>query len=56
LDRSIPQSQRKSITQFRKELFDTWGKIGPEVIQKLIELISRRLQAAVEAKGGITRY
>ena len=33
-----------------------WGKLRPEVCQKLIETIPRRLEAVIKAKGGHTKY
>ena len=33
-----------------------WDKIEPEVCQKLIESMPRRVEAVLKAKGGYTKY
>jgi transposase len=35
---------------------EVWTKIDPEVCQKLIESMPRRLEAVIKAKGGHTKY
>ena len=33
-----------------------WGEIEPEVCQKLIESMPRRIEGVIKAKGGHTKY
>ncbi len=56
LDRSIPQSDRKSIACFKKALFKSWEEIGQEVIDRLIRSIPKRLEEVIKANGGNTNY
>jgi hypothetical protein len=56
LDRSIPQSDRKSIAGFKKALFKSWEQIGQEVIDRLIRSIPKRLEEVIKANGGNTNY
>jgi hypothetical protein len=56
LDRSVPISSRKSFATFKNALFKAWDEIGPEVIEKLIKSIPKRLQAVIDAKGFNTEY
>jgi DDE superfamily endonuclease len=37
-------------------LVEEWNEIPPEVCQNLIESMPRRIQAAIRAKGGHTKY
>jgi transposase len=56
LDRSVPLSSRKSFATFKNALFKAWDEIGPEVIEKLVSSIPKRLQAVIDAKGYNTKY
>jgi hypothetical protein len=33
-----------------------WNRVPPEVCQKLIESVPRRLEAVIKAKGGHIKY
>ena len=35
---------------------EVWENIEPEVCQKLIESMPRRVEAVIKAKGGHTKY
>ena len=35
---------------------EEWDQITPEICQRLIESMPRRVQAVIKAKGGHTKY
>jgi transposase len=49
-------TQAKGVWQIWNRVAEVWGKIEPEVCQRLIESMPRRLEAVIKAKGGHTKY
>ena len=49
---SIP----KGVWELWERAAEEWEKIEPEVCQRLIESMPRRLEAVIKAKGGHTKY
>ena len=58
LKRKLEEYERKSegILELWERVQVEWEKIGPEVCQKLIESMPRRVAAVLKAKGGHTKY
>ena len=46
----------KGVFELWDRLEKEWNKIPPEVCQKLIESVPRRLEAVIKAKGGHIKY
>ena len=46
----------KGVWEIWNRVAEVWGKIEPEVCQRLIESMPRRLEAVIKAKGGHTKY
>lgn len=46
----------KGVWELWDRVVEEWNKIPPEVCQKLVESMPRRLEAVVKAKGGHTKY
>ena len=46
----------KGVYELWERLVKEWNAIPPEVCQKLIESMPRRIQAVLKAKGGHTKY
>lgn len=46
----------KGVWQIWGRAVEIWNNIPPEVCQKLIESVPRRLEAVIKAKGGHTKY
>lgn len=49
-------TQAKGVWQIWDKVTEVWGKIEPEVCQRLIESMPRRLEAVIKAKGGHAKY
>jgi transposase len=60
LDRKIRlptvQSRITSKETLKSALRTAWDEIQPEVTQKLVQSMPRRLQAVITARGGSTKY
>ena len=46
----------KGVWEIWERAAEVWNKISPEVCQKLIESMPRRIEAVIKAKGGQTKY
>lgn len=51
-----PTSAPRTAQELRELLLQEWNNIDQNVILNLIESVPRRLQAAINARGGNTRY
>jgi transposase len=49
-------TQAKGVWEVWDRVAKVWGEIEPEVCQKLIESMPRRIAAVIKAKGGHTKY
>lgn len=56
LDQKVHERPVSSVTELRRRLVDEWEKITPEYCRTLVSSMSRRLQAAIDANGGPTKY
>lgn len=54
LKRRIAARKPSNLKDLKTIIVDEWNQIGPEVTQKLVESMPRRIQAVIEAKGGST--
>ena len=50
------ESPPKGVHELWERMEKEWNEISPEVCQNLIESMPRRIQAAIKAKGGHTKY
>ena len=46
----------RGVWEIWERVEEVWEKIEPEVCQKLIESMPRRVEAVIKAKGGHTKY
>lgn len=56
LGRRIQDRLCTSKKQLENALLEEWNKISPNVCQKLVESMPKRLQAVENQKGGATKY
>lgn len=56
LDSKVPPSGRKNQNEFFGSLQTAWNELSPNLLQKLVESMPKRLQAVIIAKGGNTKY
>jgi hypothetical protein len=50
------ETPAQGVWEVWKRVEEEWGEIEPEVCQKLIESMPRRIGAVIKAKGGHTKY
>jgi transposase len=50
------ETPAKGVWEMWERVAEEWGEIEPEVCQKLIESMPRRIGAVIKAKGGHTKY
>ena len=50
------EEEPKGMLELWERVQVEWDKIEPEVCQKLIESMPKRVEAVLKAKGGYTRY
>lgn len=56
LDSKVPPSGRTNQNVFFENLQTAWNELSPNLLQKLVESMPRRLQAVLNARGGNTKY
>ena len=56
LDRRVEKKFRNSLVQFRERVFKLWEEIPKCTLEKLVDSMSDRLKAVIQAKGMHTRY
>ena len=50
------ETPAKGVWEMWERVVEEWGEIEPEVCQKLIESMPRRIRAVIKAKGSYTKY
>lgn len=56
LDSKVPPSGRANREMFFENLRAAWDQLQPDLLNKLIESMQRRLCAVIKARGGNTKY
>ncbi|GFT86577.1 transposable element Tcb2 transposase [Trichonephila clavipes] len=56
LERAVQKHQITSKEQLKSVLQEEWLNIAPKTTRHLVELMPRRLEAAISAKGYATKY
>ncbi|GFX85428.1 transposable element Tcb2 transposase [Trichonephila clavipes] len=56
LERSVQKHQITSKEQLKSVLQEEWLNIAPETTRHLVELMPRRLETVISAKGYATKY
>ena len=49
-------NQPKNLEDLERKVKNAWRSIPLEYIQKLVESMTRRIQACIAAEGGATKY
>jgi transposase len=56
IDEIMTKNPASSIPDLKAKLNIAWSELGLDVVQQYVNSMPRRLQAVIDAKGGITRY